>query len=511
MVANQKYIQAMSRDSRACWFALALFATLALSVCSAALAYADEVGGDGLGGVAAGEQTSSAEAPASPNASDAALLGTQDDRTVYVSRSNIYHYLPNCSGMKRYTAMTLSAALAKGAKPCEKCAHDSGGSGSGSGSGGSGSGGSGSGSGSGSGGSSGQVTPTPTPVIPPAPSEDASGVWKRLWGANAYGTMVQAVSEGWKSSDTVVVATFDGYWDALAASALAGSEKTPVLLTSKDRLSPETAQLIKSLGAKKAYICGGTGAVSAAVEKSIKGMGLSVERFGGQTAFNTAELISAKAKANLGGACDTCVVATIDGFYDSLSVAPGAYALGMPVYLTNGDKVLAPSTVSAIKAAGYEKAVIVGGEAAVKPAVVGQLTSAGVKSVERLGGANAWRTSELIAEWGLKHGLTAQTVGVADGNGYWDALTGAPLIGLRGGSLVLVPHDGPTFDGVWTFAYDPYCIEHFVKSNGGSVEQGYVFGGEGAVSKRAYDACVAATNGAAKKLSVQADSWLRAA
>lgn len=85
------------------------------------------------------------------------------------------------------------------------------------------------------------------------------------------------------------------------------------------------------------------------------------------------------------------------------------------------------------------------------------------------------------------------TVGVADGNGYWDALTGAPLVGSRGGALVLVPHGGLSYDGAWRMSYDPYCIDHFVKSHAGSVSRGYVFGGEAVVSKRAFDACAALT------------------
>ncbi len=325
-------------------------------------------------------------------------------------------------------------------------------------------------------------------------AETTEASWIRLGGETAYGTMTKAVNEGWKSADTVVVATFDGYWDALAASALAGSEHAPVLLTDRETLSPETSEFIKSLGAKKAYICGGTAAVSDGVAQAIGELGVEVERFGGEMAFNTAELISAKAKATLGNACNTCVIATIDGFYDSLSVAPAAYNLGLPVYLTGADKTLEASTVSALKDAGYTKAVIVGGTAAVKSDVEEQLGVIGIDSVERLGGENAWQTSELIAEWGLKNGLSAAVVAVADGNGYWDALTGAPLVGLTGGSLVLVPHDGPTYDNAGTMTYDPYCINHFVTDNAASIKHGYVFGGPAAVSDTALDACTAATH-----------------
>ena len=42
--------------------------------------------------------------------------------TVYLSKSNIIHSIPDCSGMKRYTAMTLDEALAvSGARKCRIC------------------------------------------------------------------------------------------------------------------------------------------------------------------------------------------------------------------------------------------------------------------------------------------------------------------------------------------------------------------------------------------------------
>lgn len=40
---------------------------------------------------------------------------------VYVSRSKKYHRISDCCGMKHYTQMTLSEAIAKGAVPCKDC------------------------------------------------------------------------------------------------------------------------------------------------------------------------------------------------------------------------------------------------------------------------------------------------------------------------------------------------------------------------------------------------------
>ena len=49
--------------------------------------------------------------------------------------------------------------------------------------------------------------------------------WTRIWGQTAYGTMAELVRAsgafGNGSGGTVIIATGDGYWDALAASGLA--------------------------------------------------------------------------------------------------------------------------------------------------------------------------------------------------------------------------------------------------------------------------------------------------
>lgn len=312
--------------------------------------------------------------------------------------------------------------------------------------------------------------------------------WKRLAGKTALDTMSEIVKEGFEKSDTVVVATAGGYWDALAASALAGAQKAPILLTDGKALSSQTKQQIERLGATKAIVCGGESAVSTDVESALKAMKLDVKRLGGKTAIETAELISTEALATMGSS-NTCVIATINGFYDSLSIAPGAYALGMPVYLTMKDNTLADSTIAAIKKAGYANAVIVGGESAVASAAEKQLAQAGVRSITRLGGNDAWETSQKIADWELSRGMVATATGVADGVGYWDALCGAALCGKNNSPLVLVPHD----DKATGFKYDPYCIDHFVKSNADTIATGYVFGGEKVVMPSTLEALVKAT------------------
>ena len=327
--------------------------------------------------------------------------------------------------------------------------------------------------------------------------EGEAVAWKRLYGQTALDTMAAIAQEGFESADTVVVATSDGYWDALAASALAGVAKAPILLTDKAALSSQAASEIDRLGVSRAYVVGGTAAISKAVETQLKAKVKKVTRLAGATAVGTAEAISAEA-VRLAAASDaapnTCIVSTANGFYDALSAAPVAYAKGYPVYMTEfGTNELSASTRAAIKAAGYDRAIIVGGPAAVSSTVEGQLAAAGLSSYVRLWGADAWHTSAAIADFAVDElEMSADKVGVADGNGYWDALTGAALCGRNGAALVLVPRDGTTSDG-YEFSYDPYCIDAFVAKRASSIASGYVFGGPAAVPESTMAALESAT------------------
>lgn len=310
----------------------------------------------------------------------------------------------------------------------------------------------------------------------PAPAP-AAARQVRLAGANAYGTMRAVVGEGFAKSDAVVVATFDGYWDALAASSLAGKLDAPVLLTSTKSLSPECLSEMKRLGAKTAYIVGGTAAVSADVEKQIKGNGISVRRLAGDNALGTAVEIADEVGD---AASDTCIIATANGYWDALAASPYAYATKSPIYLTGFDGVLTDEVLEAIDGAGYTRAVIAGGPAAVSDRTEKMLTSrTGVKSVVRKEGKNAYGTASELAKWEISQGMSADRMGIATIGGYWDALTGAALCGRNNAVLVLA-------DDANTSA-----VSQVMAPNKAAISTYYIFGGEAAVGPGVARACSA--------------------
>ena len=301
--------------------------------------------------------------------------------------------------------------------------------------------------------------------------EEQSVTWLRLWGQNAYDTMAEIAgfwdiaSDG--SPDTVIVATGNGYWDALAASGLAGTLDCPVLITPKTSLADQTKTVLKQLAPQHVLVMGGAAAVSNQTLSQIKGVVSDTQRVYGKTAVDTAIKIY-----NTGsGWSKTCIVATSNGYWDALSIVPYAYASKSPIFLTGPGNKLTSDTVSAIKSGSFTRAVIVGGNAAVSAEVEGQLASANV-SVTRLSGKNALETSAKIAQWELGEGMGLTYMGVATTNGYWDALTGASLCGATNSVLVLANVAGgyTAIDAV----YD--------KSNAYGVH-GYVFGGRAAISE----------------------------
>lgn len=310
-------------------------------------------------------------------------------------------------------------------------------------------------------------------------SEQPSSKVTRLWGADALSTM-QSISQSSSaagSSSTVVVATMDGYWDALTASSVAGLNSCPILLTEPNRLSSQTAAEIKRLGAKRVVISGGTAAVSQAVENQIRSIAgkNSTVRMAGLDAIRTALKTYEQGRGSWG---KTAVVATSKSYHDALSASPYSYAKKAPVFLTNpATKQLDADALKAIKSGGFTRVLICGGEDAVPKSVASSLSGL---NVVRKGGATAYETSVEIAKWCLTEGMSVDRMGVATATGYWDALAGAAFCGKAGSVLVLADDSNRV------------AVDALVKPNRNSISHVFAFGGPAALSQATCDAFAAA-------------------
>lgn len=298
--------------------------------------------------------------------------------------------------------------------------------------------------------------------------------WSRIFGQHHFDTMQAISRSGWTSADSVVIATDATYWDALAASALAGAHNAPILLTSGGSLSSQAASEIKRLGAKTAYICGGPIAISSAVDKQVESAGAKAIRVYGQDQQGTARAIAdSVSKVAMS---DTCIIATARSFQDALSVSPFAFAKKSPIFLCEtGSNSLSQATLDAIRRGGYKRAIIVGGPIAVAADVDAKLSGIGV-TPSRKYGQTEYETSLEIAKWELSEGMTVSKMALATGTGYYDALAGAALCG-RNNSVLVIASD-----------YNRVCITDLIAQNRGAVSQGLVLGGEIAISSSTWNA-----------------------
>lgn len=258
---------------------------------------------------------------------------------------------------------------------------------------------------------------------------------KRLSGADRFLTASAIAQEGWDTADTVVLANGSNFPDALSGAPLAYKLNAPILLTSgkKVELNLDTKDRIKQLGAKKVIILGSEAAVSAQVESTLKKeMKLEVERIGGKDRYETAALIAKK----LGGKPEKAIITNGSKYPDALAIAPYAAKHGYPILLTKGqDKNnkrydLNSHTAKLLKELNISTTIALGGESAVSPQAYKALPGA-----TRIAGENRYETTTKIIE---ELNLSTETLYIARGNDYPDALTGSVLAAKSGSAVLLV-------------------------------------------------------------------------
>lgn len=300
----------------------------------------------------------------------------------------------------------------------------------------------------------------------------------RVWGLDRYLTSTEASRRAFTTADTVVIATGSNWPDALGGSALAGAVGGPLLLTTPGALPTSVRDEIVRLGATKAYVLGGTGAVSTAVENTLKALvGGNVKRLKGDDRYATARAIAEETVAQLGPAYTGGVlVATGANFPDATAASPLAAALGRPIVLVNR------ATGAYHLPTGATSALILGGVNVVPGAVEDSLELAlGDANVLRKGGANRYETAALVAQAGVDAGMSWNGVGLATGENFPDALAGGAMLGAWNGVMLLT-----TPAALRAEAYTK------ISANKSKIDTLYVIGGDGAVSSSVFTAAKSA-------------------
>lgn len=262
----------------------------------------------------------------------------------------------------------------------------------------------------------------------------------RVAGASRTETSAEISEAFFDRADVVVVATADAYPDALAGAPLAAQNDAPVLLTGRSGLHPAIRSEVERLGATKAFVLGGAGALSSKVDDDLRAAGIrAVTRIAGRNRFETAQRIAAR----VGGTSVYLVEGNnadpARGWPDAVAVSGLAAAQQRPILLTERDRF--PSeTRAALRTLKPTRVDIVGGTQAVNDAVA-RAADAEAGTVARIAGRTRYETSLRIAEASVAAGLDAGNTWVATGDDWPDSLSASPAVARTGGILLLVDSD----------------------------------------------------------------------
>jgi len=162
--------------------------------------------------------------------------------------------------------------------------------------------------------------------------------------------------------------------------------------------------------------------------------GPQVERISGATRYETAIAISQAGFPNPVTSTPVVFVASGVNFPDALSAGPAAAALGGPLLLTSPTSL--PTVVrNEIQRLNPDKIYVVGGTGAVSAAVYSALAPLAAE-IERVSGADRYATSRAVTQLAFD---TADTVFVATGTGFADALAAGAAAGSKSAPVILVP------------------------------------------------------------------------
>ncbi len=297
-------------------------------------------------------------------------------------------------------------------------------------------------------------------------------------GDNRYLTAIAGSKTAFPNgAPAVVIATGEHFADALGGAGLAGALNGPLLLTQKGALPGAVSSEVMRLKAKKAYILGGAGAVSANVESALKAkLGTNnVVRIAGSNRYQTASAVAAETikVLNASGTYNgDAFIATGANFPDALGASPVAASQGMPVFLAD------PARPSVNLPASVKRVWITGGTAVVSTGVENSLKSKlSTASVKRLAGGDRFATAAAVAKFGVARGMHWDGVGITTGMNFPDALAAGPVLGSKNTVMLLTDSSSV-----------PAPTRSALSANGGEIKTVHFFGGTNAVSQSVRDA-----------------------
>lgn len=237
---------------------------------------------------------------------------------------------------------------------------------------------------------------TVTPTGPTAPIEVIAGDPPRVPGDDVTRIAINLCTFLFTTPDsarTVILARDDVFADALAGAPLAADDSCILYTTGGPDapIDPDTMTEIDRVlpAGGRVRIMGGTQAVSAMVEATVRDAGYIVERFAGPTRYETAEAVARRVVEERPGT--EALLAYGGDFPDA--VTGGAYGAeaAVPVVLTSTAE-LHPAAARALTDLGITTTTVLGG-----PAVISEAAASAAPGPRRVAGPNRMATAIEVA------------------------------------------------------------------------------------------------------------------
>ncbi|HZK85799.1 MAG TPA: cell wall-binding repeat-containing protein [Desulfosporosinus sp.] len=265
-----------------------------------------------------------------------------------------------------------------------------------------------------------------------------SGV--RLAGQDRYQT-ARAIGENYNNGKcaNIILASGNNFPDALSSSILSKKFDAPVLLVGAT--VEQSSEAFSYIAAHsnldtKIYIIGGTGVIGKSFETElIKGGHATIERLSGNDRYDTDMAVVDKADLKLG---TPVFVTSGENFADALSISSFAGSKQYPTLLV-GHNYLADKTKTYIASNKPTTVYIVGGVSAVSQAVEDQIKKlVPTATFKRLAGNDRFDTAGVVIS---EFSASPQTVYLANGFNFSDALAGSSLAAKTGDPVLLIDNN----------------------------------------------------------------------
>jgi putative cell wall-binding protein len=273
-----------------------------------------------------------------------------------------------------------------------------------------------------------------TVALPPLPVPSSSFV-TRLSGADRYAAAAGISAANFAPHVThAYIATGMNFPDALAGAPVAAVNSSPILLVPGTSIPQVVQTELTRLAPGSITVLGGAGSVSESVKTQLAAFTAgAVTRLSGSDRYAAAAAISA---ASFAPHVTHAYIATGANFPDALAGAPVAGINSSPVLLVPGTSIpqvvqdeltrLAPGSIT-----------VLGGAGSVSESVKTQLAAFTAGAVTRLSGADRYSAAAAISDASFTPPVT--TLYIATGATFPDALAGAPVAGMNGSPILLVP------------------------------------------------------------------------